>query len=154
VEGGDVNFRLGPGDEPRLNAFLRTDAVRVADDPYIMTGDLTLENGKADWFRGGATGGDLVAGGLGGSDHSARLELCRGSISSGPGSEMFPFNPEASCRHPEGWVNYGASWCMSLAYFEFDKTRRTTHSRSQQPLNQCIPPTTPPYSPSCQPSPL
>jgi hypothetical protein len=55
----------------------------------------------------------------------ARLETCRGSISSGPGTEMFPFNPEGSFRHAEGWVNYGASWCISLAYFQFDTTRTT-----------------------------
>lgn len=55
------------------------------------------------------------------SDVCARLELCRGSISSSPGSEMFPFNPEGSFRHAEGWVNYGAAWCLSLAYFEFDR---------------------------------
>lgn len=51
----------------------------------------------------------------------ARLELCRGSISAAPGSEMFPFLPEAKFRHPEGWVNYGAAWCLSLAYLEFDR---------------------------------
>jgi hypothetical protein len=51
----------------------------------------------------------------------ARLELCRGSISSAPGSEMYPFNPEGGYRHAEGWVNYGAAWCLSLAYFEFDR---------------------------------
>jgi hypothetical protein len=50
----------------------------------------------------------------------ARLELCRGSISSAPGSEMFPFHPEGAYRHAEGWVNYGAAWCLSLAYLEFD----------------------------------
>lgn len=53
-------------------------------------------------------------------DVCARLELCRGSISSSPGSEMFPFNPEGTYRHPEGWVNYGGAWCLSLAYLEFD----------------------------------
>lgn len=49
----------------------------------------------------------------------ARLELCRGSLSSGPGSEMFPFNPQGAYRHAEGWVNYGASWCVSLACLQF-----------------------------------
>jgi Glycosyl hydrolases family 43 len=53
----------------------------------------------------------------------ARLELCRGSISSAPGSEMFPFNPEGKYRHPEGWVNYGAAWCISLAYLQFDQMK-------------------------------
>ncbi len=58
-------------------------------------------------------------------DTCARLELCRGSISSTPGTEMFPFNPEGNYRHAEGWVNYGASWCISLAYLQFDQTRTT-----------------------------
>lgn len=52
----------------------------------------------------------------------ARLELCRGSISAAPGSEMFPFHPEAPYRHAEGWVNYGAAWCLSLAYLSHDST--------------------------------
>ncbi len=55
----------------------------------------------------------------------ARLELCRGSISAAPGSEMFPFNPEGAYRHAEGWVNYGASWCISLAYIKFDSVNKT-----------------------------
>ncbi len=55
----------------------------------------------------------------------ARLELCRGSISSLPGSEMYPFNPEGDYRHAEGWVNYGAGWCISLAYLKFDATKTT-----------------------------
>jgi hypothetical protein len=58
-------------------------------------------------------------------DVCARLELCRGSISSAPGSEMFPFNPKGKYRHPEGWVNYGASWCISLAYVQFDQAGTT-----------------------------
>jgi len=58
-------------------------------------------------------------------DVCARLELCRGSISSSPGSEMFPFNPRGKPRHPEGWVNYGASWCISLAYLQFNATGKT-----------------------------
>lgn len=54
----------------------------------------------------------------------ARLELCRGSLSSAPGSEMFPFQPEGAYRHAEGWVNYGAAWCISLAYLQFDMSGR------------------------------
>ncbi|MCU0794888.1 MAG: family 43 glycosylhydrolase [Akkermansiaceae bacterium] len=53
----------------------------------------------------------------------ARLELCRGSISAAPGSEMFPFFPEAGYRHAEGWVNYGAAWCLSLAYLAHDEAK-------------------------------
>ena len=56
----------------------------------------------------------------------ARLELCRSSISASPGSEMYPFNPEGRFRHPEGWVNYGANWCLSLAYFDFDRESKST----------------------------
>jgi hypothetical protein len=56
----------------------------------------------------------------------ARLELCRGSISSAPGTEMFPFNPEGAYRHAEGWVNYGAAWCLSLAYLRIDADKQTT----------------------------
>jgi hypothetical protein len=56
-------------------------------------------------------------------DVCARLELCRGSISAASGSEMFPFNPDGAYRHAEGWVNYGAAWCLSLAYLEFDHTK-------------------------------
>ena len=55
----------------------------------------------------------------------ARLELCRGSISSGPGSEMFPFHPEGPFRHAEGWVNYGSAWCVSLAYAQFAVAKTT-----------------------------
>ena len=46
----------------------------------------------------------------------ARLELTRGSLSASPGSEMYPFNPQAKFRHPEGWVNYNATWNVALAY--------------------------------------
>ncbi|MBK1856227.1 discoidin domain-containing protein [Verrucomicrobiaceae bacterium 5K15] len=55
----------------------------------------------------------------------ARLELCRGSISSLPGSGAYPFKPGGDFRHPEGWVNYGASWCISLSYFKFDAAATT-----------------------------
>jgi hypothetical protein len=55
----------------------------------------------------------------------ARLELCRGSLSSSPGSEMFPFNPTGDYRWLEGWVNYGAGWCISLAYLQADATGKT-----------------------------
>lgn len=54
----------------------------------------------------------------------ARLETTRGNIAATPGTEMFPFNPEGAYRHAEGWANYGASWCVSLAYLQFDAMRR------------------------------
>ena len=56
----------------------------------------------------------------------ARLELVRGSISSLCGTEMYPFNPEGKFRHPEGWVNYGANWCITLSYLKFDKLGEIT----------------------------
>jgi hypothetical protein len=55
----------------------------------------------------------------------ARLETTRGSISSLPGSEMYPFTPTAAHRHAEGWVNYGATWCISLSYLKFDAAKTT-----------------------------
>ncbi len=55
----------------------------------------------------------------------ARLETVRGSLSAAPGSEMYPFNPEGRFRHAEGWVNYGACWCLTLAYLQFDAERTT-----------------------------
>lgn len=64
-----------------------------------------------------------------GKDRCARLELCRGSISSLPGSEMYPFAPEAVFRHEEGWVNYGAAWCISLAYLKWDVSNKTTPTK-------------------------
>ncbi len=57
----------------------------------------------------------------------ARLELCRGSIATLPGTEMYPFNPEGRYRHAEGWVNYGASWCISLSYLKFDAEKTVPH---------------------------
>lgn len=59
-------------------------------------------------------------------DVCARLEDVRGNIASLPGSEMYPFQPGKAFRHPEGWVNYGASWCISLSYLQYDVDARTT----------------------------
>lgn len=53
-------------------------------------------------------------------DVCARLETVRGNIASLPGSGMYPFRPGKDFRHPEGWCNYGASWCISLSYLQFD----------------------------------
>jgi len=57
-------------------------------------------------------------------DVCARLENVRGNIASLPGSGMYPFNPGAEFRHLEGWVNYGASWCISLSYLERDSKKQ------------------------------
>ncbi len=50
---------------------------------------------------------------------TARLESVRGSISSLPGTEMYPFRPNGRPRHPEGWTAYNAVWNMSLAWLNF-----------------------------------
>ena len=49
-------------------------------------------------------------------DICARLEITRGSLSSLPGTEMYPFNPKGKNRWPEGWTAFNAAWNVSLAY--------------------------------------
>ena len=51
---------------------------------------------------------------------TARLETCRGSLSSGPGTEMFPFNPNGKPRFPEGWTAFNSALNVGLAYIEMD----------------------------------
>ena len=58
-------------------------------------------------------------------DVCARLETVRGNIATLPGSEMYPFSPGKKFRHLEGWCNYGAAWCISLAYLQWDATQTT-----------------------------
>ena len=55
-------------------------------------------------------------------DVCARLELCRGGIDASPGTEMYPFNPDGEYRHPEGWVNWNASWNVGLAFLKMNQT--------------------------------
>ena len=105
-------------DDPALKSRMREIAVSHADvvfgrNPRLAAGPHLPEMGFTGIELGWPIGHKLNV--------CARLELCRGSISSGPGSEMFPFNPDGHYRHAEGWVNYGAAWCLSLAYFEFDR---------------------------------
>ena len=52
-------------------------------------------------------------------DICARLEITRGSLSSLPGSEMYPFNPKGRARHGEGWTVYNACWNLTIAYLNF-----------------------------------
>jgi hypothetical protein len=52
-------------------------------------------------------------------DVCARLEHTRGSLSSLPGSEMYPFNPNGKPRHGEGWTVYNSCWNLSIAYLNF-----------------------------------
>ena len=58
-------------------------------------------------------------------DTCARLETVRGNIATLPGSEMYPFQPGKRFRHLEGWCNYGATWCISLAYLSYDSMGTT-----------------------------
>jgi hypothetical protein len=109
-------------DDPALGSRLRELAIAHADflfgrNPRLAAAPHMPEMGFPEIERGWPIGHKLNV--------CARLELCRGSISTGPGSEMFPFQPEAPFRHAEGWVNYGASWCISLAYLQFDAARTT-----------------------------
>ncbi len=105
-------------DDPALKSRMREIAVSHADAVFGRNPRLAAAPNKPETGFTGIERGwpksykDNVC---------ARLERCRGSISSAPGSEMFPFNPEGAYRHAEGWVNYGAAWCLSLAYFEFDR---------------------------------
>ncbi|MEY3895337.1 MAG: hypothetical protein RLZZ214_856, partial [Verrucomicrobiota bacterium] len=104
-------------DDSALKSRLRELAISHADfvfgrNPRLAAAPHLPDKGFPEIERGWPIGHKLNV--------CARLELCRGSISSGPGSEMFPFNPEGAFRHAEGWVNYGASWCVSLAYLQCD----------------------------------
>jgi len=58
-------------------------------------------------------------------DTCARLETVRGNLATLPGSEMYPFQPGKRFRHLEGWSNYGATWCISLSYLQFDAAQTT-----------------------------
>lgn len=104
-------------DDPALKSRLRELAVSHADALFGRNPRMAASAYRPDAFPGIERGWpkSFPAG------HCARLELCRGSLSSGPGTEMFPFQPEGSYRHAEGWVNYGAAWCISLAWLEFDR---------------------------------
>lgn len=105
-------------DDPALKARMRGIAVSHADavfgrNPRLAAAPHKPEMGFTGIERGWPIGHKMNV--------CARLQLSRGSISAAPGSEMFPFNPGGACRHTEGWVNYGAAWCLSLACFEFDR---------------------------------
>ncbi len=52
------------------------------------------------------------------NDRTARLETCRGGLDASPGTEMYPDNPLGAYRHPEGWINWNASWNVGLAALE------------------------------------
>lgn len=56
-------------------------------------------------------------------DKTARLEMCRASLSSSPGSEMFPFNPYGKLRGLEGWTAFNTALNVGLSYLEMDKGR-------------------------------
>lgn len=103
--------------DDQLKARLKELAVSHADALFGRNPRLAAAAAKTDGF----TGIERIWPRPFQKNTCARLELCRGSLDSMPGTEMYPFNPEGSYRHAEGWVNYGAAWCISLAYFEFDR---------------------------------
>jgi hypothetical protein len=105
-------------DDPALKPRMREIAVSHADAVFARNPRLAAALHRPDLGFGGierdwAIGYD--------PDVCACLELCRGSISCAPGSDIFSLNLDSPYRHMEGWVNYGASWCLSLAYFEFNR---------------------------------
>ena len=104
-------------DDPALKDRLRELAVSHADALFGRNPRLAATPHKTAAFTGIERGWPKAFP----ENVCARLERCRGSISSGPGTEMFPFHPDAAYRHAEGWVNYGAAWCISLAWLEFDR---------------------------------
>lgn len=109
-------------ESPRLKQRLRELAIAQMDcvfgrNPRLAAAPHKPDSGFPEIERGWPIGYQ--------KNVCARLELCRGTISSGPGSEMFPFNPKGTYRHAEGWVNYGASWCIGLAYLQYDSLKTT-----------------------------
>ena len=108
-------------DDPKLKARMQELAVSHVDSVFGRNPRLAAAPQRLEGFTGIERPWPRKFPG----DRCARLELCRGSIASGPGSEMYPFNPEGGYRHAEGWVNYGATWCISLAYLEFDRVKFT-----------------------------
>jgi hypothetical protein len=54
-------------------------------------------------------------------DWCARLELVRGTLNSSCTTEHYPFNPEQTFRHVEGWVAFNAAFNVSLAYTPQEK---------------------------------
>lgn len=68
-------------------------------------------------------------------DACARLELCRGSLSCLPGTEMYPFNPLANDRHLEGWVNHNTAWNMSLAVLSWYDNRAQSFTKKNDGLH-------------------
>ncbi|WP_343746440.1 hypothetical protein [Chitinophaga sp.] len=67
-------------------------------------------------------------------DVTARLELCRGSLSCLPGTEMYPFNPLGKDRHLEGWINHNTAWNMSLAVLNWYDNHPVSLTRKKDGL--------------------
>ncbi|MBC9929126.1 hypothetical protein [Chitinophaga qingshengii] len=67
-------------------------------------------------------------------DVTARLELCRGSLSCLPGTEMYPFNPQGKDRHLEGWIAHNTAWNMSLAVLNWYDNHPVSLTRKKDGL--------------------
>ena len=109
-------------DDPKLKAELERIAISsidhlfgrnpmlAASTPHPRQGFPEVEHGWPKLYK---------------HDVCARLETVRGNLATLPGSEMYPFSPGKKFRHLEGWANYGAAWCISLAYLQRDKQGAT-----------------------------
>ena len=109
-------------DDPKLKAELERIAISsidhlfgrnpmlAASTPHPKQGFPEIERGWPKLYK---------------HDVCARLETVRGNLATLPGSEMYPFSPGQKFRHLEGWANYGAAWCISLAYLQWDKQGTT-----------------------------
>jgi hypothetical protein len=69
----------------------------------------------------------------------ARLELCRGTLNALPGSENFPFAPQAGFRHSEGWTAFNAAFNVSLAYACRADTRIELLNEFGEPIDAARP---------------
>lgn len=72
-------------------------------------------------------------------DVCARLELCRGTLNAIPGSENFPFAPQAGFRHSEGWTAFNAAFNVSQAYACRADTRVELLNESGEPIDAARP---------------
>jgi len=91
---------------------------------------VTLANGNPGGFPDAERGWPKLYTGS-----AAFLENSRGALCSGPGSEHFPNNPEASLRHHEPWTNFNAAWNLSLAYMAADLDGTHETHAIPQPFN-------------------
>lgn len=91
---------------------------------------VTLANGNPGGFPDAERGWPKLYTGS-----AAFLENSRGALCSGPGTEHFPNNPNATLRHHEPWTNFNAAWNLSLAYMAADLDGTHETHAIPQPFN-------------------